>query len=236
MDRWRINSRSTARRAGGFRRSKKGACSATAEFSARLLHAEAGFARLSVTVEALRVAAPGLAPLPLRDGPNAAPAGFASLIVADFAALFTEFGGKRFSLLWRGSRDGSRAPFTLALIRDKTGAIFRGFTPVEWECGNGSNCWKADPSQKSFCFTLKNPHNFPGTKFALNAAKKGRAIGCGSVWGPCFSVIAVSDNCNENHDRWAFFDGESDAYANGTGLDGSKYSTTKEVEVFKTTD
>jgi hypothetical protein len=33
------------------------------------------------------------------------PAGFASLIVADFPALFAKFGGKRFPLLWRGSGD-----------------------------------------------------------------------------------------------------------------------------------
>jgi hypothetical protein len=59
--------------------------------------------------------------------------------------------------------------------------------------------------------TLKNSHNFPGTKFAVNAAKKGRAIGCGSMWGPCFSVIAVVDTSNENDRRCAFFDGESNA-------------------------
>jgi hypothetical protein len=34
------------------------------------------------------------------------PAGFSSLIVADFPALFAEFGGKRFTLLWRGACDG----------------------------------------------------------------------------------------------------------------------------------
>jgi hypothetical protein len=36
----------------------------------------------------------------------AAPAGLAYLIVADFPALLTEFRGKCFLLLWRGSRDG----------------------------------------------------------------------------------------------------------------------------------
>jgi hypothetical protein len=76
----------------------------------------------------------------------AAPPGFASLIVADFPALFAEFGGKRFTLLWRGSRDGfgardfhgrcdGRAP-TLTLIEDTGGSIFGGFTPVEWESRN----------------------------------------------------------------------------------------------------
>jgi hypothetical protein len=31
------------------------------------------------------------------------------VIVADFAALFAEFRGKRFTLLWRGSRNGFSA-------------------------------------------------------------------------------------------------------------------------------
>jgi hypothetical protein len=35
--------------------------------------------------------------------------GFVSPIVADFPALFPEFRGKRFTLLWRGSRNGFRA-------------------------------------------------------------------------------------------------------------------------------
>jgi hypothetical protein len=64
----------------------------------------------------------------------AEPAGFASLIVADFPALFAEFRGKCFALLWRGSRDGFRAADfhgrcddharTLALIQDTKGNIF----------------------------------------------------------------------------------------------------------------
>jgi hypothetical protein len=95
----------------------------------------------------------------------AAPAGFASLIIADFPALFAEFGGKRFTLLWRGSSDGfgagnfhgrcdGHAP-TLTLIQDTKGSIFGGFTPAEWE---SPASWKrkADPSLKSFLFTLKN--------------------------------------------------------------------------------
>jgi hypothetical protein len=70
------------------------------------------------------------------------PAGFASLIVADFPALFAEFRRKRFTLLWRGSRDGFGVgdshgrcdghTNTLTLIEDTEGNIFGGFTPVEW--------------------------------------------------------------------------------------------------------
>jgi hypothetical protein len=146
------------------------------------------------------------------------PAGFASLIVADFPALFAEgkkkkfgrdrppglfaeCGGKGFTLLWRGSRDGFRPDDfhrrcdghanTLTLIEDTEGNFFGGFTPVEWESCTPWK-WKADPSLKSFLFTLKNPQNFPARKFALKAEKKDEAIGCECWWGPCFRDIGFS--------------------------------------------
>jgi hypothetical protein len=95
--------------------------------------------------------------------------------------------GKRFTLLWRGSRDGfgarnfhghcdGHAP-TLALIQDTDGNIFGGFTPTMWD----SNCaYKADPSLKSFLFGLKNPHNFPARTFALKTEERDKAIFCDS--------------------------------------------------------
>jgi hypothetical protein len=123
------------------------------------------FPCLASTVEAIRAAVSGgRAALP------PAPPGFASLIVADFPALFAEFGGKRFALLWRGSRDGFRARDfhgccnrhapTLALILDTEGNIFGGFTPVRSEsreCNSEASkalgwdtCFKADPSLRVF--------------------------------------------------------------------------------------
>jgi hypothetical protein len=91
-------------------------------------------------VEAERQVSEGVKRVACKDSPLS---NFDSLIVADFPAMFAEFGGKRFALLWRGSRDGfterdfhcrcdGRAP-TLTLIQDTEGNIFRGFTPVEWE-------------------------------------------------------------------------------------------------------
>jgi hypothetical protein len=186
--------------------------------------------------------------------PAPAPAGFASLIVADFPALFADFGGKRSQLLWRGTRHGfgaeyfhrrcdGRAP-TLTLIEDTDGNIFGGFTPVEWESSPYGKD-KADPSLKSFVFTLKNPHNFPARKFALKAEKKDEAIYCDSSYrpdlgGPHFCDIRVSDNCNANTSSWTHQFGR--CYANDTGLDGktfltnSEYFTVKEIEVFEIAD
>jgi hypothetical protein len=60
-----------------------------------------------------------------------------------FPPLFDEFSGKRFVLLWRGSRDGFRVQDfhdqcnghanTLALILDTGGNVFGGFAPLQWE-------------------------------------------------------------------------------------------------------
>jgi hypothetical protein len=46
-------------------------------------------------------------------------AGVASVIAADFSALFAEFRGKRFTLLWHCSRDGFGARFSRPLQRPR---------------------------------------------------------------------------------------------------------------------
>jgi hypothetical protein len=99
-----------------------------------------------------------------------------SVIVPTLPDLFAEFRGKRFSLLWRGGRDGFGArdfhsrcdghANTLTVILDTNGNIFGGFTPVEWKSSTHVK-FKADASLKSFLFTLKNPHNVPARRFAL---------------------------------------------------------------------
>jgi hypothetical protein len=151
--------------------------------------------------------------------------GWNSAIVPDFPKLFEDFKEKQFTLLWRGSRDGFAAhdfhsrcdghAKTLTVILDTKGNIFGGFTPVEWDSRPG---YKADPSLKSFLFTLKIPHNVPPRRFALRAEQKDKAIYCGPASDP--------------HYR----------YTNDTGLEaerfftGSKYFQAKEIEVFEITN
>jgi hypothetical protein len=84
------------------------------------------------------------------------------------------------------------------------------------------NRFKADPSLKSFLFTMKNPHNFPARKFALKAEEKDRTIFCGSLRGPDFCDICVSGTCNANTRAWSYL-GRDDA--NDTGLDGTTVLT-----------
>jgi hypothetical protein len=182
-----------------------------------------------------------------------------SQIISDIPEIFAEFREKQFSLLWRGGRDGfSCSDFhrrcdghanTLTVILDTKGNIFGGFTPLKWESlvwngkkGKENNTLKADDSQKSFIFTLKNPHNLPAKRFALNAEMKWRAIDCYSEWGPAFYNIAVSENCNANTNSWAYFNGATDTYINDTRLNretifaDSKNFQVKEIEVFEITD
>jgi hypothetical protein len=174
---------------------------------------------------------------------------------------FSEFSGKRFSLLWRGGRDGFGGrdfhgrcdghANTLTLIEDTNGNIFGGFTPVEWESrvwnrknGNEDNGWKADETLKSFIFTLKNPHNVPARTFALNAERKDQAIYCASNFGPSFGGVVVVNDCNANTRNYTQYFGIS--YTNDTGLGGkspnctfftgSKNFQVKEIEVFEITD
>jgi hypothetical protein len=179
------------------------------------------------------------------------------IIISDFPEIFAEFQGKRFKILWRGSRDGFKAQEfhrrcdghknTLTVILDTKGNIFGGFTPVEWE---SKGYFKSDDSLKSFLFTLKNPHNVMARKFALKAKEKHRAIYCDSKRGPCFCDIGVSDNCNTNFKSFtginanttSFTSRFGDTYINDTGMDrntfftGEEYFMVKEVEVFEVTE
>jgi hypothetical protein len=175
--------------------------------------------------------------------------GFNSAIILQFPALFAEWRGKRFNLLWRGERDGFGAKDfhdrcdghinTLLLIEDKDGNIFGGFTPHKWECSHSME--KIDPSLKSFLFTLKNPHNHPARRFYLKVEEKnGRAIWSNSWWGPYFYDMIVSDNCHAN--SFSETSNFGTTYTNDTGMDGATFFTgsgtfqVKEIEVFEITD
>jgi hypothetical protein len=112
---------------------------------------------------------------------------------------------------------------TLILIQDTAGNIFGGFTPVEWASRGAS---KADPSLRSFLFTLKNPHNFPARKFALKAEKKDKAICCDSSCGPRFCDMDLSDGCNASTGSWSDL---GNVYANNTSLSGQRFSPVRAI-------
>jgi hypothetical protein len=121
------------------------------------------------------------------------------------------------------------------VILDTEGNIFGAFTPVEWESRGD---WTADDSEKSFLFTLTNPHNITPRRFALDPAMKQWAINCDSEWGPFFCDMGVSDNCNANTHSWTSL---GIIYTNNTGLDGktvfrgSENFQVKEIELVEIT-
>jgi hypothetical protein len=176
-----------------------------------------------------------------------------SVIHPGLSEVFPEFRGQEFSLLWRGSRDGfSSSAFhrhcdglanTLTVILDTAGNKFGGFTPIEWDppvwngkCGINDNHSKADPSLKSFVFTLVNPRNVPARRFALNAERMQRAIFCHPESGPSFSDIVICDRCNEKAVSYTCLGA---VYTNDTNVEseafftGSRSFQVKEIEVFR---
>jgi hypothetical protein len=175
-----------------------------------------------------------------------------SEIVSAFPGIFAEFRRQQFKLLWRGSRDGFGASEfhcrcdghanTLTVILDTEGNIFGGFAPVKWESrkwnrknGKENNRVKADDSQKSFIFTLKNEHKVGERRFGLKSEEKWRAILCAIECGPCFGCyscdILISDNCNANTGSHSYGFGET--YANDTEFDGARFSRVREISKSK---
>jgi hypothetical protein len=189
--------------------------------------------------------------------PSVPPSLLDSRIISDFPEIFAEFRKKQFSLLWRDSRNGFTAKEfhgrcdghgnTLTVIFDRKGNIFGGFTPLKWESrvhngkyGDQDNRFKTDDSQKSFLFTLKNPHNIAARRFVLKSDEKHKAIWCASTLGPYFGSgtdLGVNDNCN-TRDNCTHIGG---SYLNDTGLEwrivlaGSQLFKVKEIEVFEIT-
>jgi hypothetical protein len=109
---------------------------------------------------------------------------------------------------------------------------------VEWESDDSAfGHVKADPSLKSFLFTLKNPHKVPPRRFPLKADKKDMAIICDFIYGPCFYDIRVSYMCHGTVDSYTVDFGECDT--NDTRLKGKtfftgwKFFAVKEIEVFE---
>jgi hypothetical protein len=122
------------------------------------------------------------------------PPAFSSKILDALPPVLSEFAGKQFVLLWRGSEHGfAGANFhqrcnghanTLTLVEDMDGDVFGGFTPVAWESREDAAHlmrYKADSSDpvRSFLFTVRNPGRVAPCKFPLRTDSRNHAIYCG---------------------------------------------------------
>jgi hypothetical protein len=174
-----------------------------------------------------------------------------SLIIPEYPALFADFRGRQFQLLWRGSRDGFGGrdfhnrcdghPNTITVVADTKENVFGGYTPTPWESPRGHRD-KSDETLKSFLFTLRNPNGVPPRRFALKADEKHKAINCFPWRGPGFGSgcdLFISNHCNANSES-ATTVGAS--YLNNTGIDGdvlltgSHFFIVAEIEVFEITE
>jgi hypothetical protein len=165
-----------------------------------------------------------------------------SKIISDIPAIFSISADETLRLLYRGSRDGFGAgdfharcdghPNTITLISSTNDCIFGGYTPVPW---SSRNQWVADPSLKTFIFTIKNPHNLPARIFKLNKAEY--AMYASATHGPVIggtNVLSVCDGCavsNRNCACLLSFTNET-GIPNDEVLTGAKYFTVAEIEVF----
>jgi hypothetical protein len=173
-----------------------------------------------------------------------------SRIISVFLEVFAEFQGKRFVRLWQGTWDGfERSQFdnhcsnhenTLTVILDKEGNIFGGYNPVKWNNPNSSGWAPAIGTEKSFIFTLKNPHNIPMRKFPVKYEKSHKAIRCSNQEHIAFGKDLVFDG--PSLITGVGFSVLGRHYVNDSGvkgdevLTGSKDFEIKEIEVFAIRD
>jgi hypothetical protein len=243
---------------------------AVSSLDRRIAALEAAFERLAGPFAAQGQAQSGMtSETALLHSAVAAPQGRAVLsvdsrILTEIPAIFDGIRG-RFSLLWRGSRDGFGARAfhrrcdghagTLVVIRDSGGSVFGGFTPVAWETrvwngisSVGNNCFKEDPTLKSFVFSLRNPSNTPPMAFQLKRQYSFRAICCGADCGPVFgySKPDLRFYAPEGSPPVCYTKGLGTTYdfspAATSGVDpclfltGAMQSTPDEIEVFEITE
>jgi hypothetical protein len=135
------------------------------------------------TLAAMRALSAGERGPPVVHPSPTTPPPLGSVIVSNFLAIFAEFRGRRFSLLWRAILDDFKGKAfhrqcdvdasTLTVILDTDGNIFGDFTPAAWESRHCRH-WKVGDSRQIFIFTLKNSHTVAASRVALKAKQSAR--------------------------------------------------------------
>jgi hypothetical protein len=173
---------------------------------------------------------------------------FPSLIVSELPSVLSVIEEKNARLLYRGTRDG----FTVAnchplvkghsnlviLVESTGGWIFGGYAHCKWP----ENGWSGDPSQKSFLFTLKNPHNVPPRRFVMKSTKQANVLYCETsylVWIGGSGAIGLMPGCDATSTSHNAGFEPSGTFVNDSGHEGKTFFTgtdtytVKEVEIFE---
>ena len=156
-----------------------------------------------------------------------------------------DLNGRKWSLLYHGSRDGFRAydfhsrcdnkPNTLTIVKSTSGNIFGGFTTAEWKSPvTGSRVY----GKNAFIFSLVNKDNKP----LLFEQTKNNSICLNANFGPMFGgghdfVIHNSSNTHTKNSNLGITYNHPE-YPCGsekakTILIGSSYFQVQEIEVFQ---
>ena len=156
-------------------------------------------------------------------------------------------GCKKFELLYRGTKDGSKSEIfhnkcdnkgpTVCLYKSEKGNIFGGYASISWT--NEGN-YKAAP--ESFIFTLTNNCDIQPTKF--NNSKVDKSVFHRKDLGPTFydDICIYEDFLSEKKEQsaWSSFPlyyndstGKGALIFTGENNNNSHYFKIKEIEVFK---
>ena len=123
-----------------------------------------------------------------------------------------DLNGRKWSLLYRGSRDGFGAsdfhsrcdnkPNTVTIVKSISGNIFGGFSSAKWS-SPVNETWQFDNS--AFIFSLVNKENRP-LIFEQSSINKKNSIGSMKNRGPIFgggNDICISDCANANKNSYS---------------------------------
>ena len=157
-----------------------------------------------------------------------------------------ELNGRKWSLLYRGSRDGFKArdfhyhcdnkPNTLTIVQSTSGNIFGGFTSAQWK---SNHSWQFD--NRAFIYSIVNKENRP-LFFEHSSTHKNSIfsdLGYGPVFGyGCELVIFNNSNTNTNSysDLGKSYTHPEYPYGSDkakTILAGTHHFQVEEIEVFQ---
>jgi len=142
---------------------------------------------------------------------------------------------KIWKLAFRGSKDGftpqkfhqccDNKGSTFTIIKSQNNFIFGGYVPISW---TSSNSYLTD--QRTFIFTIKNPHNIPPTKYTYT--NNGNAVydhaSYLSTFGGGHDFYVSGNTCSV-----AFPTSYSDTTGKGSAtFFGTSSITISEMEVF----